>query len=197
MNTIHRVLFFWDFIRKNKTDNCFNEIYYNNTLLNKNTNANNLDPKVINISLFPSYLKPVIINENDYYLKKIKHFGFSSAGIIIDEKSKLKKTIQRLEESFDISYKYYYGEITPEKCDFLLNILHEMLKKRFNQKQIENNYILFWEEYIKDIYTLINKKKASLFVAYDKNKPINISLNYHISDTIMHSEINAFDIDYI
>jgi hypothetical protein len=196
MRNLHRVRFIWDFLRKNKADACFKTIYYNNKSLIENPSENIKLPKVISINLYPTYLKHELVNAHDYHLKRINQVNFKGAGITISEKTEFKKTIARLEKCFNISYEYNYGDITKEKCDFLLNVLHQMLSRRFNQKQVQNHYFLIWEDFTKDISSLINQKKASLFVAYDGDKPINISLNFHISHTIMFSEINAFDIDY-
>jgi hypothetical protein len=44
-------------------------------------------------------------------------------------------------------------------------------------------------------YQLIKEKKASLFVIYDKNKPIDICLNYHFQNIMQHL-IRSYDIDY-
>ena len=42
---------------------------------------------------------------------------------------------------------------------------------------------------------LINKNKASLYVAYNGEKPIFISLNYHF-DKILFGYVSSYDIDY-
>ncbi|MFB9057479.1 GNAT family N-acetyltransferase [Mariniflexile ostreae] len=196
MNAIHRVEFIWNFTRKNKPDDCFDKIYFNNSPLHIHYKTNHLAPKVIAISLFPSYLTHKVIKHDAYHLKKIKQFNLKGAGITFDNSFKLKKLIPRLEHAFNISYEYNFGHITEKKCAFLLNTLHEMLKKRFDQKEEQNNYLLFWDTFTKDIFNSINQGKTSLFVAYDDKKPISISLNYHIADCMMHSEINAFDVDY-
>ncbi len=196
MDKIYRVQFIWDFLRKNKVDNCFKSICYNNKIIIENLFVNKKTPKVIYISLFPTFLDHRIENENEYNLKRINHLNFSGAGIILNNDTKLKKTKSKLDKSFDIVYEYNYGKITTEKCDFLLKALYNMLKRRFDQKNEQNNYFLFWDDYTKNIKTSINQKKASLFVVYANNKPISIALNYHIADSIMHGEINAYDIDY-
>src|SRR5690606_41905928 len=43
--------------------------------------------------------------------------------------------------------------------------------------------------------TLFRSKRASFFVIYDGDHPIEISLNYHLND-VLFSSISSFDIDY-
>lgn len=122
---------------------------------------------------------------NDYLNKK-----FNS-----NRRSKFRTYKKRLENSFDITYKIYYGEIS--KCDyeFLFDEFHKMMVTRFEQKQALNRDLERWNIYREIGYPLIQKKEACLFVIYDGEKPISICFNI-IYTKIIYAYIRAYDIDY-
>ena len=110
---------------------------------------------------------------------------------------KLNKYKKRFEACFDVSYKVYCGEITKVQYDFIFESFKNLLIKRFDDKQITNNNLNpeEWEFYYDVAYPLILEKKASLFVIYDGDNPIGVTLNYH-SDAVLFDAITVFDIDY-
>src|SRR5690606_1013003 len=52
-----------------------------------------------------------------------------------------------------------------------------------------------WNFYYDVVYPMILEKKASLFVIYDGDIPIGVTLNYFSEDTVFDA-ITVFDIDY-
>lgn len=113
--------------------------------------------------------------------------------------SRKKKTVlaglKRLESCFDISYKIYFGEIDILEYEFLFSEFERMITKRFEQRKQEHAGYKRWTLYKKSVYDLILKKRASLFVIYNKKKAIVIDLNYHF-DNILDSAMSSYDIDY-
>ncbi|RAJ16033.1 GNAT family N-acetyltransferase [Arenibacter echinorum] len=113
--------------------------------------------------------------------------------------SRKRKTIlagaRKLETCFDINYKIYYGEISESEYEFLFSHFERMIKMRFEQRKQEHVGYKRWDLYKDNVYNLILKKRASLFVIYDKKKPIVIDLNYHF-DNILDSAMSSYDIDY-
>lgn len=107
----------------------------------------------------------------------------------------LKSSKKRLETCFDISYKMYFGEINKEEYNSLFIQFYEMLKLRAIEKGINNRNLQHWETYTKEVYDMILKKEASLFVIHDGNTPINISLNMHLKE-IVFLFITTYNIDY-
>ena len=105
------------------------------------------------------------------------------------------KRIIRLEKSFNISYRRYFGEIDEDKCLVLLELLKEMILKRFQERKQESDALKNWTWLQKNIHPLILAKKASLFVIYHEEKPISISFGYHYG-SIFFSYITSYDIDY-
>ncbi|CAH8286187.1 acetyltransferase (GNAT) family protein [Mariniflexile fucanivorans] len=215
MKYIKREQFIWNFLKGNEIPTFFKNVSLNSTIFNNPTNSSNQVenlPLVINLSLFPTFLEYKFLNEESYSTIKINNTNLSGAGIHIQpnqslenyinktlstqSRKNLKKYKNRLESSFNIKYEYIYGEISDIKYHFLMAALFEMLTKRFDEKNMESVFLINWEVYTKNLFHLINNKKASLFVIYDNEKPISISLNYHIKSKILFSECGAFNIDY-
>ncbi|SHF79273.1 Acetyltransferase (GNAT) domain-containing protein [Arenibacter palladensis] len=122
----------------------------------------------------------------DEYLKS--HLGSKNRRSIL---SRLKK----LETCFDITYKNYFGEIDESEYEFLFQEFELMIGSRFEQRGDEHVGFQRWDEYKESVYDLIVENRASLFVIYDKKKPIAINLNYHF-DNILDIAIPSYDIDY-
>lgn len=199
-------------MRVGKIPAIYNNIHYNtNNYLNKDCLQKNTS-KVISTTLFPTFLTSTLISQENYYLKKISHVNFTGAGVSISHpetidsflkkylksntKKNLRRSISRLEESFNITYSYYHGSITKDKFIFLLNTLRCLLQKRFHHKKMINHFLNEWDENTNNLFSLINHKKASLFVIYDDKNPISISVNRHFENTILFSECHGYNLDY-
>lgn len=131
------------------------------------------------------------INLEDFFSVEaymLKQFGSKS-------RSKIRSYLNRLETCFNISYKTYFGNIELEKYNDVMDSLEQMISRRFDQRNDNHQALKDWEYYKNSTYNLINNKKASLFVIYDNDKPIDICLNIHY-DNIYFNYIRAFDIDY-
>lgn len=110
-------------------------------------------------------------------------------------RSKIRSYSNRLNTCFNIKYVWYYGNITETNYNYLMNALETMISRRFNQRGDEHQTNKDWQHYVHTSYQLILDKKASLFVVYDNDKPIDICLNFHL-DSVLINFIRAFDIDY-
>lgn len=212
---IKREQFIWNFYKNSKTiiPGCYEYVRFNNQkILNSNASSATTLPNVIYVSLFPTFLKSKLVNEEHYKSKSITHFGFSGVGITLNESQtaesylnsytsrqlrvKLKKAIKKLENDRNINYELNFGDISDEKCEFLLNTLYTMTNKRFDNKKENHVFMMEWESNTKDLAALIRQNKSSLLVIYDGKKPISISVKRHISNTILFSETHAYDSDY-
>ncbi len=107
----------------------------------------------------------------------------------------LRSKIRKLEETYDVNYVFYYGNIKKTEYDHLFDVCYISMKERFEQKKIHNRYLLEWHIYYDLFYPKILKKEASICVIYDKEKPITITLNFHRSG-IVFSFIQIYDVDY-
>ncbi|MEB8330298.1 GNAT family N-acetyltransferase [Flavobacteriaceae bacterium KMM 6897] len=161
------------------------------------------------IELFPTYFISKIEIPTDYKIKKlfrvkgyciyinnVKNIdAYIQANINTNLRTSLRRKIKGLETSFNIGYKLFYGQIGRNDYEFLMQALYDMLVRRFNQRDDKHESLLRWDSYYDSVFTLINKKQASLYVIYDDRKPIQISLNYHY-DKIVFLAIPSYDIDY-
>ena len=110
---------------------------------------------------------------------------------------KLRKYKKRLEECFDISFKAHYGDVSKEEFKTIFDHFRSLLEKRFGEKKISNNNLdsREWNFYKDVAYPMIQEKKAALFVLYNNNEPISITLTY-FSENRIFDAITVFDIDY-
>ena len=214
MPPIKRHQFLWDFFKKSKgvIPSCYTALNFDDVTC-KNKKVSKEDLNLVNyISLFPDFFEPKLVDDTNYKLIKVFHYGMPGAGILLDKKytydsykkehikksflKSFRRTLRRLETCFDISYEYNYGQISKEKYDFLLNHLFTMLNRRFNEKQTNSVFLDEWDKNTSNLFSLINEKKSSLFVVYHGDEPISISLNRHIDKNISFSECHAYNIDY-
>ncbi|WOD43376.1 GNAT family N-acetyltransferase [Hwangdonia lutea] len=111
------------------------------------------------------------------------------------KRKQMRSALKRVETCFNIEYKFYFGEINKEHYDFLLKTARTFIKRRFEQIN-KNHFILAQWDLINDnLYSLILEKKASVFVIYDNDKPINICFSYHFNK-ITKNKFASYDIDY-
>jgi len=110
---------------------------------------------------------------------------------------KLRKYKRRLEQCFDISFKSVGSDISKEEYDSLFERFRILLEKRFYEKKTHNNNLdkSEWDFYKDVALPLIKEKKATLFVLYNRDVPISITLGY-LSDKRIFDAITVFDTDY-
>ncbi|HCO86057.1 MAG TPA: hypothetical protein DIT95_21360 [Arenibacter sp.] len=164
-------------------------IYDVPTFLDLDINLGSKDLKLTKIRQYPGFLVD-LNNYSDFEQYFCATFSKSS-------RYKLNKYKRRLESCFEISYKMYHGYMKKELYDSLFGQFKKLLEKRFNDKGITNNNLdpKEWAFYHEVTFPLILEKKASLFVIYNGDIPIGITLNY-LSDSIVFDAITVFDIDY-
>jgi len=160
-------------------------------------------PEYFNIENTPLQkgIKHITARQYPGFLTNLKNFkSFEDYfNVSFSKKSRYKfKSYQRnLENNFKISYKHFYGDISKEDYDKVFEHFKKLLEKRFNDKLESNNNLDpdEWNFYYESTYKLILEKKASLYVIFDKDYPIAMSLNY-FSDDILFFAITGFDINY-
>ncbi|MGB5317483.1 GNAT family N-acetyltransferase [Eudoraea sp.] len=110
-------------------------------------------------------------------------------------RSQLLRRVKRLEKCYDITYKRYYGKIDRDDCLALLAILKGMIITRFKERNQVSDSLKNWLEIETSLHSLINDKKASLFVIYNEGVPISISICYHYGN-VFFSYIDSYDVNY-
>tara|TARA_R110002049_G_scaffold116271_2_gene268718 strand:- start:4109 stop:5263 length:1155 start_codon:yes stop_codon:yes gene_type:complete len=202
--------FYSDLFERNYISNLFDEISLQDNgsnvseFLNKYAEGKSF---LYSYTLVPNYLN-VYIQKGVTFKKATQKqgFGVNLKGInTVDAyiksqgstnfKKVLFRSVNRLESSFNISYKMYFGYMERAHYQITMDALEQMISNRFQQRQGRNKDLDNWQKHCSQTLALINGKKASLFVIYNNEKPIEISLNYHL-DHIMYSAISSFDLDY-
>lgn len=204
--------FFTSLMEENSVPSLFESTsYFNNKLRNDASNySDDSSSSIYSLRLVPEYINLKMGNPNNWSRKVIKHFnwgyaihldGFESIDAYLQAQFKskyrsiIRRYVNRLEHCFPISYKLYFGEMERKQYEFIMSALHGMIVDRFGQRQETHKDFYRWEDLSTEMYQRILHKKASLFVIYDRDKPIQISLNYHF-DKILFSAISSYDIDY-
>ncbi len=155
----------------------------------------------INTEFIPNSLKRYKIKQYPGFLIRLGSFKsiseYINATFKGKSRNKLKRDKKRLENSFDIRYQMYYGNISKEEYDAIFKSFKIILEKRFDEKGIYNNNLdpEEWNFYQEVVYPMIQEKKACLFVVWHGNSPISIMLNFLSKDSL-YQFIMAFDIDY-
>ncbi len=157
---------------------------------------------------FPGYLKGYV-TKNGWKLKSVNTYKGSlillknykntedylkqkfSAG----RRSKFRTYKKRLETCFNIEYKTYFGNITKNEYEMIFKAFHDMTKKRFLEKKIQNYDLSRWHIYHEIAYPLINSKEAVLFVIFSDKKPISICLNF-VRNNTTYGYLRTYDTDY-
>ena len=123
--------------------------------------------------------------------------AYMQASFSKSSRYKLNKYKKRLEQAFDVRYEMYFGNLEKELYDTIFTRFKELLEKRFDEKQERNNNLDpdEWAFYYEVAYPMILEKKAGLFVVYQGDTPVAITLNY-LSDIVLFDAITVFDIDY-
>ncbi|WP_108868386.1 GNAT family N-acetyltransferase [Aquimarina aquimarini] len=207
-----RVDYFFELYEKGKIPKVFSEVndLDEKTIVNTDYNKDQIEysKTVYSVFFVMDYLKPTF-DTNLYSKKTIRQFfkgytisldNFDSADAYVKYRFRsnakgIRRRIKRLETCFDISYKTYFGAIKQEEYDILMNELKAMLIRRFEQRNDISQSLLRWDYYKNLYFSLINQKKASLFVIYSNDTPIMISLNHHFYERLF-SAISSYDIDY-
>ena len=160
--------------------------------------------------LVPAYMIPRTETGSPFLSKVLNQFNWGYSiylkdTVSIDDylqkqfKSKyrsiIRRYVNRLEHCFPVQYKLFYGDIDEETYCFVMNSLRKMIIARFGQRKETHKEFHRWETLVKETRAKILNKQASLFVIYDAEHPIQISLNYHFGK-ILFSAISSYDIDY-
>jgi len=178
-------------------------------LSKKDTDIKKLESILYAIKIVPKYLNVQFYNDKRFSVKKyssIKGFAINLDGYSdIDNyltyqfrrkaKGNILRSIRRLEKSYNIKYKRYFGKADKAEVDSLMILLKKMILKRFQQRHQKNDALNRWEDIQSTIYDLIINKKASLFVIYHNKKALAISLGYHFNLVIFYY-IASYDVDY-
>ncbi|WP_400078944.1 GNAT family N-acetyltransferase [Winogradskyella sp. R77965] len=106
-----------------------------------------------------------------------------------------RRSLKQLEEKHNISSKMFFGDIDRNDYDTLLKDFRQMMEIRFEGINTENTLLPMWDFYEEVLFPMINESKVALFVIYDSEVPIAISINFAFEDTFVVA-MRTFDIEY-
>nr|WP_299341985.1 GNAT family N-acetyltransferase [Allomuricauda sp.] len=131
-------------------------------------------------------------------VERFKDFSdYFSSNFSKRSRYKFKKYRNRLEASFDIRYEMYWGHMERDEYNFIFKKFRDLLIKRFKGKQVTNNNLdkEEWSFYEEVVYPMLLAKEASLYVIFQGDEPIAITLIYFL-DEVMIDAITVFDVDF-
>jgi CelD/BcsL family acetyltransferase involved in cellulose biosynthesis len=158
-------------------------------------------PEYLNVdfnTLADPYSKITVRQYKGYLLDLSKHSSaeqYIKAQLSNKSRKNLRRLLRKLEANHEIHYKFYHGDIDKAHYDYLFDCFYTLLKQRFSEKKLFNKNLLLWKDYHELFLPKIRNKEASLFVIYDKEKPITLTLNFHVKNLVF-SYIQTYDIDY-
>lgn len=195
---------------QHKIPEIYSKIYYGQQVVcNTDVTTESKRATLHSFRLVPGYMRLELRTPGDFVVNTIKQFNWGYAifleSVLNPElyiknqfgsnAKNIRRYINRLESCFNVTYCMYYGQIEYDRYSYIMEALKSMLVRRFQQRNEEHKELGRWEALCKTTYAQIIAKEASLFVIYDQDKPIEISLNYHF-DQILFSSISSYDIDY-
>lgn len=149
--------------------------------------------------LLPKNFGLITIQQYDGFLIDLSQYknvdDFMVQQLSKRSQKRLHKSARELNENYAITHKVFRGHITQSEHKYLLGVFASFLKKRFKEKKTFNKYLAKWGYYEELSFKKINEGAASLFVIYNGETPICLTLNFHFED-ILFSELESYDIDY-
>lgn len=106
-----------------------------------------------------------------------------------------RRSLKQLNERHDITTKMFFGNIKQNEYDNLMEDFIRILKMRFDDLGIYNTLLPMWDFYKDVLFPLINEKKVALFVVYDNDQPIALSINFAYDDSLLVAT-RTFDVNY-
>ncbi|NMH88219.1 GNAT family N-acetyltransferase [Flavivirga algicola] len=183
--------------------------YFNLKVYNEAIDYNSKNKTFYSYRLIPEYFK-LNLRDASFKTKIIPQYnwGYSillnpsdTIGSYMQRQFNSKKRniytryVRRLETCFDIKYKMFYGDISKTDYNFIMQALYDMIIERFEERNELHKNLHEWNYLLENTYSEIINNNASLFVIYNKDEPIEISLNYHF-DKVLFSYLSSYDINY-
>lgn len=166
----------------------------------KDIYSHRLIPEYFKLNLRDTSLKIKVIPQYNWGYSILLHASDSIEAYMQRQFNSKKRNIftryvRRLESCFNIRYRMFHGDISKTDYGFIMQSLHYMITSRFEERNEPHKNLHEWDYLVEHTYAEIINKRASLFVIYNEEEPIEISLNYHF-DKILFSYVSSYNIDY-
>jgi hypothetical protein len=212
LNSVKKEDFYFDITTKNRVLKGYKSLAFNDDNTSLFSKEDSFYPEqTVSVKLFPLFLSPTFCLKAHSFVTRVSQDKINGYAIVLNKnldfetffkkeysksfRANITRLVTRLETCFNVSYKMFYGSISKNDYQILMQTLHSMLTTRFNQRNDDNKILKNWKYYELTTYDLINTKKASLFVIYNDTTPIHICINHHY-DPILFVSIPSYDIDY-
>lgn len=120
---------------------------------------------------------------------------YFSAQFSAKSRNNLRKYQKRLDQNFSTKFNIFFGEISREDYEDIFEKMIGLIGKRFGQLGLDNNILNLKDYYYDLAYDMICNKEASLYVLYQEDEPIAISLCF-LSQSHLFFAITTFDTDF-
>lgn len=110
-------------------------------------------------------------------------------------RNKFRSTLKKFENCFDVSYKYYYGDIDLDVYENMMANFKNLVESRYSDLKIDTSLISEWPFYHELVYTMLQEKKAVIISIEVAGKPISMSLAF-LSENNLIGAVKAFNTDY-
>ncbi|AUP77251.1 GNAT family N-acetyltransferase [Flavivirga eckloniae] len=209
MSKKNKIPIFPVLFRTPEINHLYESIEYFGTSIKNKTNSECAKNNIFTFRLVPEYFK-LNLRDTSFKSKIIPQYNWGYSILLNDsdsiegymqrqfnskKRNILTRYVKRLELCFNIKYNMFYGEMPPADYDFIMQSLYDMIIARFEERNETHKNLYEWQTLAEDTYEKILNKEASLFVIYNEDEPIEISLNYHY-DKVLFSYISSFKIDY-
>ena len=123
--------------------------------------------------------------------------GYLTTNLSSRSRSKLRNYGNKLKKKYSVEYQMIWGDVPEKEYDDLFEKFHDLLVRRFDEKQIVNNNLDPKEwSFFKDVtLPMMRNKEAGLFVGSVQGNPIAITL-LNFSKDHAYDVIRVFDIDF-
>lgn len=108
---------------------------------------------------------------------------------------KLRKNERKLKTNFKIQYRTFFGDISKQEYEELMDYVFDLIEFRFKSLKLDND-ILHKKAYYRNLfYDMILAKKAIIHQICHNQQPIAVSLSFLSENSLLYA-INTFDTRY-
>ena len=147
----------------------------------------------------PAGLSVKRVRQYKGYLSSLEGFGgfedYFANQFSSKSRTNLRKYLKRLDTNFNTEFKVFHGKISKEEYDVHFGKMLDLIEKRFEELELENNILRLQDYYYDLCYKMILNKEASLNVLYVNEEPAAISFCF-LSPERAYFAITTFDTDF-
>ena len=146
------------------------------------------DLKVIKLKLY----KGLSINIEQYKtIEDVVLKCFSSS----KSRYNFNRSVKQIEQQHNITTKMFLGDIDRIVYDKIMSDFKRLMEIRFEDIDNDNTLLPMWGFYEDLLFPLVHERRVAIFVVYDNQVPIAISINFVYGDILVVA-MRTFDVNY-